>query len=518
MTWRQLRSLFQRPRFPFDGLAYNLPYYLVFISAGNHRNDTPPGTGTTWTYAANSSTYTYDPAQHPKGDGIYKNGYDTIEGNKLAKNIIAIGAVNDAVSGGIRNVANGTMASFSAWGPADDGRIKPDIVANGASLFSPTDSSDTGYTYLSGTSMASPNACGSAALLIGYYTSRFPGAAMAACTLKGLILHTADDLGTAGPDYKTGWGLMNTEVAANVIRLHADNIGGAAIIESAVSTSIASRTYTNDWDGTAPLRVTLAWTDPAGPARTGNDNRNKALVNDLNLTVTRVGGSTHHPYVMPYVGDWTSATIASPAITGVNSVDNIEQVYLAAPTAGTYVITVDYAGSLTNGLQNFSLIITGETNPLDGVSVGTGDQYTEVFDGTGGPINGKITTTGYGRWIANSIVTDNGVSTASAGSAVLPFNPVPNRIYTLSMDFNHISTADSLDRPGFCSARARRHRWQQQRGSLHQQPHRLCVDAIQPTASSRHLRGAQGGNHQQRRRRPLHQWRPQHESRAQYDR
>ena len=188
----------------WDGIAYNLPYYQIFLSAGNHRNDSSPAPGATWTYGATS--YTYDPAQHPAGDGTYKGGYDNMEGNKLSKNVISVGSVADASQSGVRNIGNATLSNFSSWGPADDGRIKPDIVANGASLFSPTDSSDTGYTYLSGTSMASPNACGSAALLIGYYTSRFPGAAMAACTLKGLILHTADDLGTAGPDYKTGWG------------------------------------------------------------------------------------------------------------------------------------------------------------------------------------------------------------------------------------------------------------------------------------------------------------------------
>jgi hypothetical protein len=229
----------------FDGLAYNLPYYLVFISAGNHRNDTPPGTGTTWTYAANSSTYTYDPAQHPKGDGVYKTGYDSIEGNKLGKNVIAVGAVNDAASGGGRNIANATMASFSAWGPADDGRIKPDVMANGISVLSSGNISDTDIYTASGTSMSSPNACGSAALLIQYYTSRFPGGAMRASTLKSLIIHTADDLGTAGPDYKNGWGLMNTKAAADVIQQHADNTGGGAIVESSVSTSSTSRTFTN---------------------------------------------------------------------------------------------------------------------------------------------------------------------------------------------------------------------------------------------------------------------------------
>jgi len=44
---------------------------------------------------------------------------------------------------------------------------------------------------------------------------------MRSSTLKGLVLHTADDAGNAGPDYIYGWGLLNMEKAAKVI-LNAD--------------------------------------------------------------------------------------------------------------------------------------------------------------------------------------------------------------------------------------------------------------------------------------------------------
>ena len=40
---------------------------------------------------------------------------------------------------------------------------------------------------------------------------------MRAATLKGLALHTADDTESVGPDANTGWGLMNTKVAAETI-------------------------------------------------------------------------------------------------------------------------------------------------------------------------------------------------------------------------------------------------------------------------------------------------------------
>jgi hypothetical protein len=60
------------------------------------------------------------------------------------------------------------MSSFSAWGPTDDGRIKPDIVADGVNVVSSTNASlTTSYGSFSGTSMASPNAAGSLFLLTG---------------------------------------------------------------------------------------------------------------------------------------------------------------------------------------------------------------------------------------------------------------------------------------------------------------------------------------------------------------
>ena len=65
--------------------------------------------------------------------------------------------------------------------------------------------------------MATPNSVGSATLLIQQFSSLFPGQAMRSSTLKGLLIHTADDLGNTGPDYKYGWGLVNVKAAADKI-------------------------------------------------------------------------------------------------------------------------------------------------------------------------------------------------------------------------------------------------------------------------------------------------------------
>src|SRR4029077_18304175 len=109
-----------------DSLAASLPYYLIFRSAGNDRGDNPATGEAVSLTAGGNAAVAYNPASHPPGDAIYKGGYDNIGLDEVAKNVITIGAVNDAVSGGLRSTANATMTWFSSWGPTDDGRIKPD--------------------------------------------------------------------------------------------------------------------------------------------------------------------------------------------------------------------------------------------------------------------------------------------------------------------------------------------------------------------------------------------------------
>ena len=349
-----------------DGMAYNLPYYLAFFSNGNMRSRGPPGAGVTWYQGYSGTARAYDPAQHPAGNGQYKDGYDTMDGRKTAKNILSIGAANDAVSAGQRHLPSSTIASFSSSGPTDDGRIKPDVVANGVSLTSAGVASDSSYYSSSGTSMSTPNAAGSAMLLVDLYQRRFPGQSMRASTLKGLILHTADDIGIPGPDYLYGWGLMNTEAAAMLIEKQAEGGSNPTLIENVLSAAQPSQIYTFTWNGTDPIRVTLCWTDPPAASSSTHDLRTPALVNDLNLTVTAPGGATHLPFVMPYVGDWSVAKLTAPAERGVNHVDNVEQVLVESPSVpGVYTVTVNHAGSLTNGTQPYSVILSGGGVPDD---------------------------------------------------------------------------------------------------------------------------------------------------------
>lgn len=310
----------------WDQIAYNAPYYLITKSAGNDRGEGPAG-----------GTYPQD------------GPYDCIGNAGVAKNILTVGAVYD-IPNGYSQPSDVYVTDFSGWGPADDGRIKPDIVANGISLYSSLNGSDAQYGYYSGTSMASPSAAGSMILLQKHHHD-LTGQYMRASTLKALVIHTADEAGsTLGPDYQFGWGLMNTYKAAQ--KISEDQT--INVIEELVLANGGSYQRTVTTDGTQPLVVTIVWTDPAGtPVSASLDPSNPMLVNDLDLRITE-GTSTFYPYKLS-----ASNPTAAATNIGENNTDNVEHIFMANPAAGTYTITVDHDGSLVNGSQAFSIIISG---------------------------------------------------------------------------------------------------------------------------------------------------------------
>lgn len=342
----------------WDSLCYNAPYYLPFKAAGNDRNDDAPAEGETFEYYKRGwRTKTYDSSTDPYDDGWDNGGFDTIMTVSGAKNIMTVGAVNDAVTGGVRNPGKGTMTSFSGWGPTDDGRIKPDIVTNGVGLYSPVADSDSSYTTYSGTSMAAPGAAGAAMLLMDYYDQLFPAQAMRASTLKALIIHTADDLGNAGPDYKFGWGLMNAKAAADQISDHYDFPDANKIVEAVLDDVNTVQTYTFEFGTADPIKATLCWTDPPAAAVSGLDDPSPRLINDLDLRIIDPNGSvTYYPFVLNPAGP------NDPATTGDNTLDNVEQVVINLPLiSGSYTIQVSYKATLTNGQQYYSLIVSGRS-------------------------------------------------------------------------------------------------------------------------------------------------------------
>jgi len=331
----------------WDQIAFNAPYYLIVKAAGNDRTDAGPAPGTThWVFQIGNSRVQSNDVRDPDGGNT---GYDTIGDLGVAKNILTIGAVND-IPGGYTNPSEVTVSSFSSWGPADDGRIKPDLAANGVSLRSSISSSNSAYANFSGTSMSTPNTSGTLGLLMQHYQNTHAGASPRAATLKALAIHSADEAGSsAGPDYKFGWGLLNALTAASVIS--ADAAGSAMINERSLANS-RTDTFSVNLNGGAPFRVTIAWTDPpATPVSPALDPSNKMLVNDLDLRVSN-NTTTFMPWIL------NRQNPAGAATTGDNLTDNVEQVFIASPTPGRYVVAVSHKNTLLNGSQDYSLILT----------------------------------------------------------------------------------------------------------------------------------------------------------------
>ena len=342
-----------------DALAFSAPYYTIFRSAGNDRLDNPV-TGQMVSLSPGATPVAYSSSSHPAGDNIYRGGYDTIGYAALSKNVITVGSVSDAVAGSLRSPGAANISSFSSFGPTDDGRIKPDLVANGETVKSSINTSNAAYASYNGTSMATPNAAGTAALLVQTHANLFPGVGMRSSTLKGLLIHTADDRGTAGPDYQFGWGLVDGKEAADLLQDHHDYPAKQRVTEAIIRSTDTIITKDFIWDGVSPIRATLCWIDPAGTATTTSESRTTRLVNNLNMKIVAPNGTEYLPWVMPFVGTWTQAAMASAATTGSNNTDNIEQVVIAAPPqAGVYSLRVSYTGTLTNSQQGFSLLVSG---------------------------------------------------------------------------------------------------------------------------------------------------------------
>lgn len=337
----------------WDVIAENAPYFLIIKAAGNDRNDAwngihavfIAGTGWQWSNAARQA------------DGG-ADGFDCIPTYGTAKNILTVGAVND-ISNGYQNSNDVVMTSFSSWGPTDDGRIKPDIVANGDGLYSSTYKAGVNdYEFISGTSMSAPCVSGSVALLNQHYKNIHNNAKLRSATMKALIIHTADEAGRIGPDYEFGWGLLNTHHAAELITQ--DNESGEGLHIREMSLNSKDTLELRVWPIlSGPLKITLVWTDPPGtpsvpPTLNPTD---KKLVNDLDMRIYEKSTDTEFK---PFILDPAQPDLA--ATNGDNNTDNVEQIIVMnfpATDCPKYVIQITHKGVLTHGSQELSLIITG---------------------------------------------------------------------------------------------------------------------------------------------------------------
>ncbi|MEP7144910.1 MAG: S8 family serine peptidase, partial [Ferruginibacter sp.] len=256
--------------------------------------------------AGNDGVYTCSP--FPLSYGTVKSGWQS------AKDVLTVGAMN---------TDDYSIAYFSSLGPLKDGRIKPEITAAGSSITSTTTYNTYGLN--NGTSMATPVVTGALSLMYERYRQTHAGANPKSSLMKALVCNTAEDLGNAGPDYTFGFGMLNARRAVDAIennRYFINTISNGSNNLHAITVPANTRR----------LKVMLYWNDTAAVT-----NAAVALVNDLDLTVSTPSAVLHYPLIL----NPSPANVNNIAVEGVDRINNIEQVVIENPVAGTYSIHVN---------------------------------------------------------------------------------------------------------------------------------------------------------------------------------
>jgi len=338
----------------FDSIAYNAPYYLIVKSAGNSRSYNGPAIGKNY-WRRDQNGKWYDAGNRP--DSLSSNNsYGIIPSDANAKNLLTIGAASGIPSGYLKK-EDVVMPDFSSWGPTDDGRIKPDLVADGVSVLSGIATNDSSYGYLKGTSMSSPNVAGSLMLLQELSQQLSPKKFIRAATVKALAIHGANEAGLyLGPDYKFGWGLLNMSEAASVLSNALSSKNSTSSVDLVYEKTLQNKqvdTFTIVASGIKPVKATLVWTDAKATIEKTLNDTSSRLVNDLDLKIT-TATTNFLPWTLnPSIPD-------SPAVKANNRLDNVEKIELDTTSVGkTYTITVTNKGNLERGKQDYSLIISG---------------------------------------------------------------------------------------------------------------------------------------------------------------
>jgi subtilisin family serine protease len=160
---------------------------------------------------------------------------NTLIGPADGDSVLAIGAVD----------ASGVRAYFSSMGPTVDGRIKPDVMAMGRSVYSASAVNPNGYVNVSGTSLSCPLVAGAAALVLQANPN------LTNMDIITALKNSADN--SATPDNSYGWGIIDAYAAANYF----SPIGVAEKNNSEIDDYILYPVYPNPFNPETNIRYQL---------------------------------------------------------------------------------------------------------------------------------------------------------------------------------------------------------------------------------------------------------------------
>lgn len=219
---------------------------------------------------------------------------------KMLKNGLAVGAMDSL----------GTIPLLSSRGPAYDGRLKPELVALGE------DGTSGAAAIVSGT-----------ALLVQQAWQTQTGEIPSSDIVRAILLNSADDVAEKHIDYVSGYGSVNAKAAIqNVVdrRVLIDSVNNQEEKTHRISIPANAK----------QLKITLSWIDPAAQA-----NTYKALINDLDLSVTHTGLLQNWlPWVLSSAAHKDS--LQKLPVRKKDSLNNNEQVTIDFPVAGDYELKI----------------------------------------------------------------------------------------------------------------------------------------------------------------------------------
>ncbi|UHA76169.1 S8 family serine peptidase [Paenibacillus sp. 481] len=265
---------------------------------------------------------------------------DTVNTPSGAKNVLTVGNL-------LKSNPN-TIRSSSSRGNTSDGRIKPDVVATGSDIISArssvssnTPSPNEFYTRKSGTSMSTPAVAGAATLVRQFYTTNkniTPSSAL----IKGTLINGAQDVGYGWGSRETGWGRVDLEAS-----LFPTNNRKVEFVDQAIGLGTGeSSTHQVTVQAGQPLKISTVWTD-----HQGTELAAKALVNDLDIEVKAPDGQV-------FKGNCFVSNAASTSCASADRLNNVENVYIPTPQAGTYTVTIK-GFNVPQSKQPYALVVSG---------------------------------------------------------------------------------------------------------------------------------------------------------------
>jgi Subtilase family/Secretion system C-terminal sorting domain len=383
----------------YDQQVANNPSLLHVFSSGNSGQS-----------SSTSGTY----------NGI--SGFANLTGQfKMAKNIMTVGATDSFYA----------ISSISSRGPAYDGRIKPELVAQGE------DGSSGAAAIVSGVVAALQNA----------FKINNGGNLSSSSLIKAILINSANDAGPARPDYQSGFGSVNGFKAMQTL-VNGNYFSGSVSPAQELTFNIIVPANTKE------LKITLAWTDP--PATV---NAPKALVNDIDLElIYPLTSQTWQPWALSSFPHRDSLLL--PATRKRDGLNTVEQITIDNPSAGTYVIRVK-GFSVSTSSQSFHIawqmdaannfewnfpqqndpLLSGEQNILrwqSTLATTTGILQFSTDNGSSWQvINASVNlSTGFYKWTAPTIYSKTLIKITAAGNDYTTDTVVISKRLNLLTGFN----------------------------------------------------------------------------------